>query len=68
MYPSVHVLGSTLKRLASAPLVSPLEQWITLLANLGRFSLVLEETDLGTTSSGAEILRATTLLRSTYIS
>ena len=66
--PSAHFLGPTLKHLASAPLVSPLEQLITLLANLGRFSLVLEETDLGTTFSGAEILRATSLLRSTYIS
>ena len=66
--PSAHFLGPTLKRFTSAPLVSPLEQLITLLANLGRFSRVLEETDLGTTFSGAEILRATSLLRSTYIS
>ena len=66
--PQCPLFGSHSKTPASAPLVSPLEQWITLLANLGRFSLVLEETVLGTTSSGAEILRATTLLRSTYIS
>ena len=65
MYPSVHFLGSTLKRLASAPLVSPLEQWITFLANLRRFSLVLEETDLGTTSSGAEIAKQALPLFST---
>lgn len=67
-YPSAHFLGPTLKRFASVPLVSLLEQLITILANLGRFSQVLEETDLGTTFSGAEILRATSLLRSTYIS
>lgn len=66
--PQCPLFGSHSKRFASAPLVSPLEQLITLLANLGRFSRVLEETDLGTTFSGAEILRATSLLRSTYIS